>query len=138
MVKKYNESQSRTKQKSASNSSLSSFKVLPSIKGKENEESEENDDKNSVEDKNSVGQYSPSDFTDPLQLSDYLTKNMPSVTSRTMDLMIMEMRKLDRDRDRVLVPETVQTVLQKYQIPVSPRLDALLDKFADDKDFVGR
>ena len=130
ILRKYSKSESRKHQKSASTSSLSSFTVLPSIKGKENDQSGDNDE-------NYGKPYSPSDFTDSSQLSEYLSKNMPTVTSRTMDLMIMEMRKLDRDRDRVLVPETVRTVLQKYQIPVTPCLDALLDMFADDKEFVG-
>ena len=62
---------------------------------------------------------------------------MDSVTSRTMDVMIMEMRTLDRDRDRVLLPETVKTVLHKYKIPVGPVLETLLDMFADKTIFEG-
>ena len=62
---------------------------------------------------------------------------MSSVTSRTMDLMIMEMRKLDRDRDRVLPPDTVKTVLEKYHIPVASCLETLQDKFADKTVFEG-
>ena len=77
------------------------------------------------------------DFTDSAQLSKYLTMQMSSVTSRTMDLMIMEMRKLDRDRDRVLPPDTVKTMLEKYHIPVASCLETLQDKFADKTVFEG-
>ena len=85
-----------------------------------------------------VSQASTSvDFTDPTQLSNYISIRMSSVITRTMDLMIMEMRKLDRDRDRVLLPDTVKTVLEKYQIPVASCLETLQEMFADKTQFRG-
>ena len=79
---------------------MSSFSILPSIKDKEDLKSAESDESNH-------SQVSPLvDFGVHTQLSRYLEFHMSSVTSRTMDLMIMEMRKLDRDRDRVLLPDT--------------------------------
>ena len=38
------------------------------------------------------------------------------VSERTMDIMLREMRKLDRDRDRVLHPVQVKTVFAKYKV----------------------
>ena len=40
------------------------------------------------------------------------------VSERTMDIMLREMRKLDRDRDRVLHPVQVKTVFAKYKVIV--------------------
>ena len=40
------------------------------------------------------------------------------VSERTMDIMLREMRKLDRDRDRVLHPVQIKTVFAKYKVTV--------------------
>lgn len=63
---------------------------------------------------------------------------MGSVASRTMDLMVMEMRKLDRDRDRVLVPVTLTSVLGKYNIDLGEAVTGILmERFEDRKEFQG-
>ena len=63
---------------------------------------------------------------------------MSEVGGRTVDLMIMEMRKLDRDRDRVLIPDTVMSLLEKYHIYISQEcLQYLLDKYEDRDMFKG-
>ena len=63
---------------------------------------------------------------------------MGAVASRTMDLMVMEMRKLDRDRDRVLVPVTLTSVLGKYNIDLGEAVTGILmERFEDRKEFQG-
>ena len=77
-------------------------------------------------------------YNNPTELDKAVAKAMASVSSRNMDLMIMEMRKLDRDRDRVLIPTTVQTTLDKYHVPLKPECQQVLfDKFEDQTDFIG-
>ena len=71
-------------------------------------------------------------------LNAFVKERMGSVASRTMDLMVMEMRKLDRDRDRVLVPDTITTVLGKYNIELGEAVTGILmEKFEDRKEFRG-
>ena len=61
---------------------------------------------------------------------------MRGVTERTLSSMLMEMRKLDRDRDRVLHPSTVEQMVEKYRLPIGPCLPHLQIKFQDG-NFVG-
>ena len=76
--------------------------------------------------------------SNPVELDRAVAEDMAVVSSRTMDLMISEMRKLDRDRDRVLIAATVETSLEKYHIPLKPACrDVLLERFKDNKDFLG-
>ena len=71
-------------------------------------------------------------------LNAFVKERMGSVASRTMDLMVMEMRKLDRDRDRVLVPDTVTSVLGKYNIDLGDAVTGILmERFEDRKEFRG-
>ena len=71
-------------------------------------------------------------------LNAFVKERMGSVASRTMDLMVMEMRKLDRDRDRVLVPDTVTSVLGKYNIDLGEAVTGILmERFEDRKEFRG-
>ena len=48
----------------------------------------------------------------------------------------MEMRRLDRERDMVLPPPTVDCLMEKYSIPLAPCLKNLHRKFRD-KTFIG-
>ena len=70
---------------------------------------------------------------DEESLKSFITERMSSVSERTLTSMLMEMRKLDRDRDRVLHPSTVEQLLEKYKLPLGPGLGRLLDKFRDSK-----
>ena len=77
-------------------------------------------------------------YTNPVELDRSVAEDMAAVSSRTIDLMISEMRKLDRDRDRVLIAPTVETTLDKYRIPLKPEgRDVLLGRFEDNTDFPG-
>ena len=38
------------------------------------------------------------------------------ISERTMDMLLREMRKLDRDRDRVLHPIQIKTLFAKYKV----------------------
>ena len=71
-------------------------------------------------------------------LNAFVKDRMGAVASRTMDLMVMEMRKLDRDRDRVLVPVTLTSVLGKYNIDLGEAVTGILmERFEDRKEFQG-
>ena len=71
-------------------------------------------------------------------LNTYVKERMSLVASRTMDLMVMEMRKLDRDRDRVLVPDTLTFLLGKYNIDLGEAVTGILmDRFEDRAEFRG-
>ena len=48
----------------------------------------------------------------------------------------MEMRRLDKERDMVLPPQTVDNLMEKYFIPLAPCLKNLHRKFRD-KTFIG-
>ena len=38
------------------------------------------------------------------------------VSERTMDILLREMRKMDRDRDRVLHPVQIKSLFSKYKV----------------------
>ena len=38
------------------------------------------------------------------------------ISERTMDILLREMRKMDRDRDRVLHPIQIKTLFSKYKV----------------------
>ena len=52
------------------------------------------------------------------------------VSERTMDIMLREMRKLDRDRDRVLHPVQVKTLFGKYKVILIYNLFCILEALA--------
>jgi len=70
------------------------------------------------------------------QLSAFLRDRLDKVTERTLSVMLMEMRRLDRDRDRVLAPVTINSLVDKYRLPIGPCLPYLHKRFRDLK-FVG-
>ena len=51
-------------------------------------------------------------------------------------MMVMEMRKLDRDRGRIIHPSTLDMMIQKYKLPITPCLPRLKEKF-EDKNYPG-
>lgn len=109
------------KRRSTSPSSLSSsFKILPPIK------------KESLEDK-PVESFN---FNEEGDLSDFCQVRLRNFSSRTLDLMLLEMRKMDRDREKIIHPATVENLVHKYNVPITPCLDNLLLKF-EDKNFNG-
>ena len=57
-------------------------------------------------------------------------------SSRTLDLMLFEMRKLDRDREKIIHPATIENLVHKYKVPITPCIDSLLDKY-ENKTFGG-
>ena len=42
------------------------------------------------------------------------------------------MRKLDRDRERIIHPSTLDNLVQKYKLPITPCLTRLKQKFQDE------
>lgn len=60
-----------------------------------------------------------------------LIKSLAAVSNRTLEAMLREMRKTDRDRDRVLRPDQVKAAVEKYKLPIMDVLDYLLGRYAD-------
>ena len=50
--------------------------------------------------------------------------------------MLLEMRKMDRDREKIIHPATIENLIHKYKVPVTPCLDSLLERY-EDKTFGG-
>ena len=108
---------SSMKRRSASPPSLSSsFNILPPIK-KEIEAADR-----PVED------Y---DFRNELDLSSFCQLRLGNISNRTLDMMLLELRKLDRDREKIIHPATIENLIHKYSVPLTPCIDALLEKFED-------
>ena len=57
---------------------------------------------------------------------------MRKISERTLNIMLMEMRKLDRDRERIIHPSTLDNLVQKYKLPITPCLTRLKQKFEDE------
>ena len=50
--------------------------------------------------------------------------------------MLLEMRKMDRDREKIIHPATIENLIHKYKVPITPCLDSLLERY-EDKTFGG-
>jgi len=110
------EGEARLSRRSSDSDSLnSSYKVLPPIKRPEHETQSE----------------SESDFGREEDLRDFCTTRMRFISERGLGMVLTELRKIDRDRERALPPETVSRVLEtpKYRLGISPALSKLLAKF---------
>ena len=59
------------------------------------------------------------------------------VTQRTIETMLREMRKRDRDRDRVLHPNQIEDLIEKYKIGIQGVLPQLQKRFASNSKFHG-
>ena len=57
---------------------------------------------------------------------------MRKVSERTLNIMLIELRKLDRDRERIIHSSTLDNLVQKYKLPISPCLSKLKQKFEDE------
>ena len=69
-------------------------------------------------------------------MASFCREKLNRVTARTLNVLLMEMRRLDKERDMVLPPQTVDNLMEKYFIPLGPCLKNLHRKFRD-KTFIG-
>ena len=76
------------------------------------------------------------DFEREDQLASFCREKLNRVTARTLNVLLMTMRRLDKERDMVLPPQTVDYLMEKYCIPLAPCLKNLHRKFRD-KRFIG-
>ncbi len=74
---------------------------------------------------------------DPKSLDRRAGQLVAEVPDRAFDNALIEMRRGDRDRDRVVGPAQLEAVLDRYKIPVGEVLEPLEKKFSD-KDFDGQ
>ena len=71
-------------------------------------------------------------FDTETNLSEFCKIRMRKVSERTLNIMLMEMRKLDRDRERIIHSSTLDNLVQKYKLPISPCLSKLKQMFEDE------
>ena len=69
------------------------------------------------------------DFEDEEDLSSFCQLRLREVSSRTLDVFLLELRKIDRDRDKMIHPTTITKFVTKYNLPIMPCLDNLYRKF---------
>ncbi len=61
-----------------------------------------------------------------------LADNIAEVGNRTFEVMLRDMRKTDRDRDRVLRPDQISNFAKKFSLNIAPDdMEFLQNKFAD-------
>ena len=66
----------------------------------------------------------------------FCRERLNHVTARTLNVLLMEMRRLDTKRDMILLPKTINNMMYKYRIPLAPSLKHLHTKFRDER-FLG-
>ena len=76
------------------------------------------------------------DFHKAQDLDSFCQLRLRQFSTRTLDLMLLEMRKMDRDREKIIHPATIENLIHKYKVPVTPCLDSLLERY-EDKTFGG-
>ena len=70
------------------------------------------------------------------QLATFCRERLNHVTGRTLTVLLMEMRRIDTERDMILLPKTINNLVYKYRIPLAPSLKYLHTKFRDER-FIG-
>ena len=80
-------------------------------------------------------EYDHLDFNRRDQLESFCRSRLNRVTGRTLYILLMEMRKADLSRDRVLDPATIDQMVERFGIPLSPCMKQLHIMFRD-KRFV--
>ena len=71
------------------------------------------------------------DFGNTQDLNSFCQLRLRQFSTRTLDLMLLEMRKMDRDREKVIHPATIENLVHKYKLPLTPCLDSLLERYED-------
>ena len=66
----------------------------------------------------------------------FCKERLNRVTERTLNVLLIEMRKADRDRDMVLPPSTIDALIHQFKLPLKPCLAYLHKKFRDQR-FIG-
>ena len=68
------------------------------------------------------------DFHQTQDLDSFCQLRLGQFSTRTLDLMLLEMRKMDRDREKIIHPATIENLVHKYKVPITPCLDSLLGR----------
>ena len=76
--------------------------------------------------------YDHLDFNRQDQLETFCRSRLNRVTGRTLYIVLMEMRRQDVSRDRVLQPALIDQIIQGFGIPLGPCMKQLHDMFRDD------
>ena len=73
------------------------------------------------------------DFQIEDQLAFSCRERLIHVTERTMNVVLMEMRLIDKERRMILPQNMIDQLLRTYRIPLTPCMDHLHRKFKDKK-----
>ncbi|XP_040571696.1 uncharacterized protein [Lepeophtheirus salmonis] len=65
---------------------------------------------------------------DEAYLKNVLESSLRSTSSRTLNIILREMRNLDRDREQILYGPQIRMIFEKYNVPVLHVLDQLLQR----------
>ncbi len=71
------------------------------------------------------------DYLDDREFDRRLDEALRNVSTRKIEVMLMELRKKDRDRDRSLHPVTVENIVRKYEVPVTDIMEDIHYRFED-------
>ena len=71
------------------------------------------------------------DYKNEKDLNDFCVSRLKEISERTLNMMLMEMRKVDRDRERIIHPTTLENLVKKYKLPITSCLPNLIQKFED-------
>ena len=69
--------------------------------------------------------YDHLDFSRRDQLDTFCRARLNRVTGRTLYIVLMEMRRMDVSRDRVLDPVVINQIMETFGIPLSPCMPQL-------------
>ncbi|CAB4066141.1 GIPC [Lepeophtheirus salmonis] len=70
----------------------------------------------------------PTTNLDEAYLKNVLESSLRSTSSRTLNIILREMRNLDRDREQILYGPQIRMIFEKYNVPVLHVLDQLLQR----------
>ena len=57
---------------------------------------------------------------------------MQNISDKTLHLILLEMRKEDKDSNKMLHFSAINRIIQKFELPISPCLTVMNKKFEDE------
>ena len=65
------------------------------------------------------------------ELKEFCVLRLKRTSERALNVILMELRKLDRDRERIIHPMSLTNLIKKHRVPVTSCLAQLYRKFED-------
>ena len=92
---------------------------------------EENIEEKNKTDAISIQDFEHLDFQIEDKLAFFCRERLNHVTERTMTVVLMEMRLIDKERKMILPQDVINQLIRTYRIPLTPCIEHLHRKFAD-------